>query len=234
MTVHALYGRSDVRSTTCPSLASQTFPTNAHAVICRPARSPMTSGKARSRGWKLRFERRTPPVIEPLMGWAGGDDTLVQVELSFPSLDSAVAYARRQGLNYTVQDGAACKPDIRVIARATDAERASAIARRRCRERIEQVLGPDVMRCSLPPGADPAGRYGAPREVLYDHSLTTDQKRKMLQRWALDAYRLDLAFSRDAPEDSRLQEVIDALTKLERARDTSGFANRSKASRPAA
>lgn len=41
--------------------------------------------------------------IEPLMGYTGGDDTLTQVELSFPTLKSAIRYAERQGLTYVVQ-----------------------------------------------------------------------------------------------------------------------------------
>jgi hypothetical protein len=44
------------------------FPDDAVAVIYKPARSAMTSGKARTNEWKLRFERRSPPAIEPLMG----------------------------------------------------------------------------------------------------------------------------------------------------------------------
>jgi hypothetical protein len=78
------------------------FPPDAVAVIYRPARSAMTSGLANTRQWKLRFERRSAPFIEPLMGWTGGDDTLTQVELTFRSADEAVAYARRQGLKFVV------------------------------------------------------------------------------------------------------------------------------------
>ena len=37
------------------------------------------------------------------MGWTGSDDTLAQVELTFPSAAAAVAYARRQGLRYLLQ-----------------------------------------------------------------------------------------------------------------------------------
>jgi hypothetical protein len=36
----------------------------------------MASGTANSRNWKLRFERRSPPFVEPLMGWTGGDPKL--------------------------------------------------------------------------------------------------------------------------------------------------------------
>jgi hypothetical protein len=63
----------------------------------------MTSGKGRTRKWVLSFERRTPPFIEPLMGWTGGDDTMAQVELCFPTRAAAVAFAERQGLNYRVE-----------------------------------------------------------------------------------------------------------------------------------
>jgi hypothetical protein len=59
--------------------------------------------KVRTRGWVLGFERRTPPFIEPLMGWTEGDDTMVQVELSFPNRAAAVVFAERQGLNYRIE-----------------------------------------------------------------------------------------------------------------------------------
>ncbi len=87
------------------------FPDDALAVIYKPARSAMTSGKARTRDWKLRFEPRSRPLIEPLMGWTGCDDTLSQIELTFPSAGAAVAYARRQGLRYILQG--ADNPDAR-------------------------------------------------------------------------------------------------------------------------
>jgi len=79
------------------------FPPDAVARIFRPSRSVMTSGRARTKRWRLAFERRTPPYIEPLMGWTGGDDTLAQIELNFPTLEAAIAYAERQGLAYRVE-----------------------------------------------------------------------------------------------------------------------------------
>lgn len=42
-------------------LTSSLFPDDAIAVIYKPARSAMTSGTARTRQWKLRFERRSAP-----------------------------------------------------------------------------------------------------------------------------------------------------------------------------
>jgi hypothetical protein len=87
-----------------PVFGASIFPAGAVARIYRPARSAMTSGRARTKRWLLRFDRRTPPFIEPLMGWTGGDDTLTQIEISFPTLEAAVAYARRQGLAYVVDE----------------------------------------------------------------------------------------------------------------------------------
>lgn len=86
------------------------FPHDAAAQIYRPARSAKTAGKARAKHWLLRFERRTPPFIEPLMGWTGGGDTLQQVELRFPDLQSAVAYAERQGFSYSVRPATPAGP----------------------------------------------------------------------------------------------------------------------------
>jgi len=94
---------------------SPSFPDDAHAVIYRPARAATTSGKRRTRDWRLRFERRSAPFIEPLMGWTGGDDPLTQVELSFSSAEAAIAYARRQGLPYTVRGLPKQAPRLRLV-----------------------------------------------------------------------------------------------------------------------
>ncbi|WP_229729462.1 NADH dehydrogenase ubiquinone Fe-S protein 4 [Agaricicola taiwanensis] len=74
------------------------FPGDAVARIYKPSRPVTTSGKAGTKHWRLVFERRTAPFIEPLMGHTGGDDTLAQVELQFPTLETALRYAARQGL----------------------------------------------------------------------------------------------------------------------------------------
>ena len=85
------------------SLGRSLLPEDAVARIFRPSRSVTTSGTARTKGWRLVFERRSAPFIEPLMGHTGGHDTLTQVELEFPTLQSAIRYAERQGLSYVVQ-----------------------------------------------------------------------------------------------------------------------------------
>ena len=79
------------------------WPDGTQGLIARRKHPATTSGRARTQQWVLRFERRTPPFIEPLMGWTGGDDTLVHVELTFGSRDEAVRYAEREGLAYRVE-----------------------------------------------------------------------------------------------------------------------------------
>ncbi|MER8446511.1 ETC complex I subunit [Mesorhizobium sp. M1066] len=84
------------------SMGWSVFPDGATARIYQPCRSAMTSAKPR-KDWRLVFEPRTAPFIEPLMGYTGGRDTLTQVELNFPTLEAAIRYAERQGLNFVVQ-----------------------------------------------------------------------------------------------------------------------------------
>lgn len=82
---------------------SSSIPSDATAVIYRAAPSAMTSGRIQTPAWVLRFERRTAPFIEPLMGWTGGDDPLVQVNIQFPTSATAIAFAERQGWRYRVE-----------------------------------------------------------------------------------------------------------------------------------
>src|SRR5262245_34100673 len=60
-------------------------------------------------------------------------------------------------------------------------------------------------------------RYRAPRDVLSDPGLSRSEKRSVLRRWALEAFRVESMFSRGNanPELSYLDEVIDALIDLD-------------------
>ncbi|WP_247497336.1 ETC complex I subunit [Bradyrhizobium sp. 149] len=201
-------------------MTKSVFPEDARAVIYKPAPSAMTSGRAHAQQWKLRFERRSPAYIEPLMGWTGGDDTLAQVELSFPAMESAIAYARRQGLQYTVQAGPEQGSRPRLISDNPDARRAA--GRQRRLEWVERTLGPEMLRRAPGPGIGPAASYPDPQDVLRDDGLTPERKREMLRRWALDAYQIEIEHSKGKSLDqpSRLEEVIDALLNLEEAHIT--------------
>jgi len=74
------------------------------ARIYRPARTATQSGRAKTLRWVLEMEPRSPKEADPLCGWIGSDDTEQQVQLRFPSKEAAIAYARRQGIDYRVHE----------------------------------------------------------------------------------------------------------------------------------
>lgn len=73
------------------------------AIIYRPGKSAMQSGRARTKSWVLEFAPGDAKRPDALMGWAGSSDTLSQVRLRFPGLDEARAYAEKAGLSYHVR-----------------------------------------------------------------------------------------------------------------------------------
>jgi hypothetical protein len=72
--------------------------------IYQPAKTAMSSGRAKTQAWILEYEIETPRRPEPLMGWTSSGDTLNQVKLSFPTREDAVAFAERNGWSFSVQD----------------------------------------------------------------------------------------------------------------------------------
>jgi hypothetical protein len=198
----------------CVPMAS-TFPANAVAVIYRTARSAMTSGTANSRNWKLRFERRSPPFVEPLMGWTGGDDTLAQVEMTFPSAQAASAYAHRQGLKFVLQEPAdhqiaTLKPDDQGRKTAGFPEPEFVVEGAFHATAAESLEDGDHARANVTSG------YGHPSEILRDPKLSMERKRNLLRQWALDAYRTEVAtMDGMSPSASQLDEAIDALIDLD-------------------
>ncbi|MBY9068265.1 ETC complex I subunit [Hyphomonas sp. WL0036] len=75
------------------------------ARIYKPAKSAMQSGRGNTKEWILEFvnpgAHRRP---DPLMGWVSIDDTSGQVRLHFDTREQAIAYAEREGFNFTVQE----------------------------------------------------------------------------------------------------------------------------------
>jgi len=65
----------------------------------------MQSGRGNTKAWVLELvnpaaKRR----VDPLMGWTGIDDMSGQVRLNFETREQAIAYAEREGLNFTVEE----------------------------------------------------------------------------------------------------------------------------------
>lgn len=197
--------------------AHPAFPEDAVAYIERPARSPMTSAPRQPQAWRLVFERRCAPFVDPLMGWTGGRDPLAQLELTFPTLEDAVSYAQRQGLRYVVRH------DLR-------SRQASDRRARRRRAFSDATLGRLGLRglqgrygaamaqadASPPPPQEPAAQPSA-MDIVRDPHLCVDDKRSLLMNRAFDEYLLDQNASAGAGGRwSQLQEIEQALLALER------------------
>ena len=192
------------------------FPAEAVAYIYKPAPSPMTSAKAASKTWRLRFERRTPPFIEPLMGYTGGDDTLTQVQLSFPSLNAAIRYAERNGLTYQVaphvknQDEAREKTGAGAFSDATLAKLGL--------EELQETYGEAMAGAAARKDGSGPGGWASPMDVALDPSLSLEAKRSILMNWAYTEYLMDQATGEGMPDNSlpsRLDAVEEALVWLE-------------------
>ena len=72
------------------------------ARIYRPAKTAMSSGRAKTHLWVLEFEPERAKEIEPLMGYTSSDDMRSQVRLQFESKEQAIEYATRNGIAYQV------------------------------------------------------------------------------------------------------------------------------------
>ena len=64
----------------------------------------MQSGRANTSEWVLEYELETPRRPEPLMGWVAAGDTLNQVRMKFITKEAAIAFAEKEGLDYTVNE----------------------------------------------------------------------------------------------------------------------------------
>ncbi|MCV6602441.1 MAG: ETC complex I subunit [Cohaesibacter sp.] len=70
------------------------------ARIFRPSKNAMQSGLAKIHRWVLEFEQTSSRSLEPLMGYTSSRDTRQQLNLSFDSKDEAIAYAKRNKIDY--------------------------------------------------------------------------------------------------------------------------------------
>lgn len=74
------------------------------ARIYKPAKTAMQSGSARTRDWVLEFQPEEKREVEPLMGWTSSRDMKSQIRMKFPSKDEAIAYARRNGIAFVLNE----------------------------------------------------------------------------------------------------------------------------------
>lgn len=81
------------------------------AFIYKPSKTSMQMGRGETSVWVLEFEKQPRFYTEPIMGWRGSMEFLGQIRIKFKSLEQAVLYASRQGLEYSVR-----KPQEEIIA----------------------------------------------------------------------------------------------------------------------
>jgi ETC complex I subunit conserved region len=86
------------------------------ARIYRPSKTAMQSGRAQTHQWLLEYEPATRRTPDPLMGWSSAQDTLNEVRMRFPTLDEAVAFAKKRGLDYTIIEPQARTPKVKSYA----------------------------------------------------------------------------------------------------------------------
>ena len=72
------------------------------ARIFQLSKNAMQSGKALAGRWVLEFESEARKRADPLTGWSGGADTQAQVSLNFNSVEDAVRYADKNGIDYHI------------------------------------------------------------------------------------------------------------------------------------
>ena len=77
-------------------------------IFMRP-KTATQSGTAGAGEWVLDWQTQRE-VNEPLMGWWGSTSTQGQVRLVFDSCEQAIAYARKNGIDYQVEQPPAKKP----------------------------------------------------------------------------------------------------------------------------
>ena len=74
------------------------------ARIYRPSKSAMQSGRGKSRSWILELSSDIKRSVDPVMGWTSVSDTDGQVKLEFDTREKAIAYAKREGLDFVVEE----------------------------------------------------------------------------------------------------------------------------------
>ena len=84
--------------------------------IFRPTKTAMQSGLGGTKRWRLAPDYETPRKPEPLMGWTAAGDPFSSVGLDFPTVEAAVAFAKRQGWDYTVAETTERQPHPRSYA----------------------------------------------------------------------------------------------------------------------
>tara|TARA_X000001036_G_scaffold436602_1_gene480073 strand:- start:2831 stop:3112 length:282 start_codon:yes stop_codon:yes gene_type:complete len=69
--------------------------------IYQPTKTAMQSGLGNSKLWVLEFDT-IDSGTNSLMGWETSTDTMSEIKLEFDSKETAVNYAKKNNLNYSI------------------------------------------------------------------------------------------------------------------------------------
>ncbi len=69
------------------------------AIIYKPSKTAMQSGKGKFNKWVVQFIIDNP-TLNPLMGWESSADTNSELKLEFSSKDLAIEYAKKNKIDY--------------------------------------------------------------------------------------------------------------------------------------
>lgn len=90
------------------SLESSSVPQTVYkdrtALIYRPSRNVMQSGRAQTHKWLIQFNSNVPRWENPLMGWTSSRDPVQAMILKFENKEEAIKYAQKQGWAYEVKE----------------------------------------------------------------------------------------------------------------------------------
>ena len=75
------------------------------ALIFRPARNVMQSGRAQTHKWLIQFNSNVPRWENPIMGWTSSRDPIQGTNLKFATKEEAIKFAQDQGWAYNVKEG---------------------------------------------------------------------------------------------------------------------------------
>ena len=71
------------------------------AKIYKPSKTPMQSGNKKFDKWVIEFISNNPGQ-NPLMGWESSNDTYSELNLEFSSKDLAIAFAKKNNIDYEI------------------------------------------------------------------------------------------------------------------------------------
>ena len=74
------------------------------AKIYQPAKNAMQSGRGNEKCWVLDYVANKARKIDPLMGWTSSGDMGAQIRMTFDTREEAESFAKREGLDYVVEE----------------------------------------------------------------------------------------------------------------------------------